>query len=205
VGVSSGIWEKLGPLSYGEWEQVRLHPYYTERVLARSIALASLARLAGLHHERLDGSGYHRGAVGGMLAKPARLLAVADSYHAMTEPRPHRPPLTTDAAAYELRQQVRAGLLDGEAVDAVLQAAGHRVRRKREWPAGLTAREVEVLRLIVRGLSNRDIAQSLVISEPTVAHHVQHIYTKIGVSTRAAATLFAMQHALIEMSAVAEK
>ena len=205
VGVSSGIWEKPAQLSYGEWEQVRLHPYHTERSLARSPALAPIAYLAGLHHERLDGSGYYRGVRGDSLAKPARLLAVAEMYHAMTEDRPHRPALSVDVAVNELRNQVRAGLLDGEAVDAVLTASGLRVRRKREWPAGLSAREVEVLRLIAQGRSNREIAQRLVISEPTVAHHAQHIYKKIGVSTRAAATLFAMQHALIEMSNLAEK
>jgi HD-GYP domain-containing protein (c-di-GMP phosphodiesterase class II) len=205
VGISSGIWEKTGPLSYAEWEQVRLHPYYTERVLSRSQAFGRLARPAGMHHERLDGSGYHRGASANSLTKLERLLAVAESYQAMTEARPHRAPLTVETAISELRQQVRSGLLDGEAVDAVLMASGIRVRRKREWPAGLSAREVEVLRLLAQGHSNRAIAQELVISEPTVAHHVQHIYNKIGVSTRAAATLFAMQYALIEMSSLAEK
>ena len=133
-----------------------------------------------------------------MLAPAARILAVADVSSAMTEPRPHRPALAPEAAARELREEVRRGRLDGEAVDAVLRAAGHRVRRQRTWPAGLSAREVEVLRLVARGLSNREIARRLVIAEPTVAHHVQHVYTKIGVSTRAAATLFAMRHALLE-------
>ena len=195
VGISSGIWEKPGSLTSGEWEQVRLHPYYTERVLTRSFA--PLARVAGLHHERHDGSGYYRGLNGDVLVKPARLLAVAEAYQAMSEPRAYRPALSVDAAVNVLRNQVRAGLLDGEAVDAVLKAAGQRVRRKREWPSGLSAREVEVLRLLAQGRSNREIAHELVISEPTVAHHVQHAYKKMGVSTRAAATLFAMQHALL--------
>lgn len=203
VGISNGIWEKPGSLTSGEWEQARLHPYYTERVLIR--AFAPVARVAGLHHERFDGTGYYRGLKGDLLVRPARLLAVAETYQAMTEPRPYRPARSVDAAVNELRQQVRAGLLDGEAVDAVLKASGQRVRRKREWPAGLSAREVEVLRLLARGRSNREIAHELVVSDPTVAHHVQHVYKKIGVSTRAAATLFAMQHALMEASNLTEK
>jgi DNA-binding CsgD family transcriptional regulator len=198
--VRNGIWDKPGPLSDGEWERVRLHPYYTERVLARPQGLARLGALAGLHHERLDGSGYHRGAPAGALPPAARILAAADAYHAMTEPRPHRPPWAPDAAAEELRRLVRAGRLDGAAANAVLQAAGHRVRRRRAWPAGLSAREVEVLRLVARGRSNRDIARLLVVSEPTVAHHVQHIYAKIGATSRAGATLYAMQHALLDTS-----
>jgi DNA-binding CsgD family transcriptional regulator len=205
VGISSGIWEKPGPLAYAEWEQVRLHPYYTERVLSRSSMFAPIARLARMHHERLDGSGYHRGVNANSLTKSERLLAAAESYQAMTETRPHRTALGVEKAVNELRQQVRSGLLDGEAVDAVLMASGIRVRRKREWPAGLSAREVEVLRLLAQGRSNKQIAEKLVISEPTVAHHIQHIYNKIDVSTRAAATLFAMQHALLETSSLAEK
>jgi DNA-binding NarL/FixJ family response regulator len=64
-------------------------------------------------------------------------------------------------------------------------------------PAGLSDREVEVLRLVARGLSNREIAQRLVVSPRTAEHHVQHIYSKIGVSSRAAAALFAMEHDLV--------
>lgn len=198
VGVSARIWEKPGPLMDDEWEQVRLHPYLTERVLSRSAAFAPLATLAALHHERLDGSGYHRGLPASMLPPAARILGAADAYHAMTEPRPHRPALPPEKAADELRGEVRAGRLDGEAVNAVLAAAGHRVRQaRREWPAGLSKREVEVLRLVARGLSNREMARQLFISEGTIHHHVQHIYHKIGVSTRAAAALFAMQHDLL--------
>jgi|DewCreStandDraft_5_1066085.scaffolds.fasta_scaffold00086_91 HD-GYP domain-containing protein (c-di-GMP phosphodiesterase class II) len=198
AGVPNRIWDKRGPLIPSEWELVRLHPYYTERALSRPAVLARLGALAGLHHERLDGSGYYRGVSASMLAPGARILAAADVYSAMTEPRPHRPALAPEVAARELRDEVRRGRLDGEAVNAVLQAAGHRVRRQRAWPAGLSGREVEVLRLVARGFSNRQIARRLVIAEPTVAHHIQHLYAKIGVSTRAAATLFALQHALLE-------
>jgi DNA-binding NarL/FixJ family response regulator len=115
----------------------------------------------------------------------------------MREPRPHRPALAADAAAAELRAEVRAGRHDAEAVEAVLAAAGHRVPRRREGPAGLTRREVEVLTLVARGLSNKDVAERLVISPKTVANHVDHIYAKIDASNRAAASLFAMQHGLL--------
>lgn len=199
VAISNSIWGKPGPLSEGEWERVRLHPYYTERVLARAPALAQLGTLAALHHERLDGAGYHRGLAGRALSPAARLLAAADVYHALTEPRPHRPAHTAEAAADLLRREVHTGRLAGEAVEAVLAAAGHRVGRgRRVWPEGLSTREVEVLRLLARGHANREIARRLFISERTVHHHVEHIYDKLNVSTRAAATFFALEHGLLD-------
>jgi DNA-binding CsgD family transcriptional regulator len=198
VGVSAGVWTKAGALSEREWEQVRLHPYYTERVLARPGRLARLGALAALHHERLDGSGYHRGAPAALLSPAARILAAADAYQAMTEPRPYRPARGAELAADELRREVRAGRLDRDAVDGVLAAAGHRVQRgRRPFVAGLTEREVEVLRLVARGHSKKEIAARLVIAEKTADNHVQHIYEKIGVSTRAGATLFAMEQHLL--------
>ena len=115
----------------------------------------------------------------------------------MTEPRPHREARAAEAAAAELRAGVRQALFDGDAVDAVLRAAGHPVKRRREWPGGLTKREVEVLRLLVRGLSNKEIAEQLVISRKTTGSHVEHIYTKLGVSNRAQASLFAVKHGLM--------
>jgi HD-GYP domain-containing protein (c-di-GMP phosphodiesterase class II) len=197
LGVSNSIWDKRGPLGAGEWERVRLHPYLTERMLQQSAALASLGAIAVQHRERLDGSGYPRGLTGSAISRPARILAAADAYQAIREPRPHRPERSPDEAALELRSEVRAGRLDGEAVEAVLGAAGHRVPRRREGPAGLTPREVEVLRLLARGLSNKEIARRLVISPKTVGNHVEHIYGKIGASSRARAGLFAMQHGLL--------
>jgi HD-GYP domain-containing protein (c-di-GMP phosphodiesterase class II) len=206
IGISSGIWQKPGPLTAEEWERVRLHPYYTERVLSRPQALSGLGMLAALHHERLDGSGYHRGMPAGMLSPGARILAAADAYQAMTEARPHRPALSADAAADQLRRDVRAGRLDGEAADAVLAAAGHRVRRKSpDRPAGLSDREVAVLRLVARGLSNREIARELSVSPRTIQHHVEHIFDKTGVSTRVSATFYAMQHHLLADTDLAEK
>ena len=197
LGVSNAIWDKPGRLGAGEWERVRLHPYLTERMLHQSDALAPLAAIAVAHRERLDGSGYPRRLGGSAISRPARLLGAADAYQAMREPRPYRPPRSADEAASELRNDVKAGRLDAEAVEAVLGAAGHRVPRRRGGPAGLTAREIEVLRLLARGLSNKKIAAQLVISPKTVANHVEHIYAKIDASTRATASLFAMQHGLL--------
>ncbi len=197
LGVSNAIWDKRGPLGAGEWERVRLAPYLTERMLHQSAALAPLGAIAVVQHERLDGSGYPRGLSGHAISQPARILAAADAYQAMREPRPHRAEREPDEAAAELRAEVHAGRLDAGAVEAVLGAAGHRVTRRREGPAGLTVREVDVLRLLARGLSNKEIAQRLVITPKTAGNHVEHIYAKIGASTRATASLFAMQHGLL--------
>lgn len=200
VGVPNGIWEKPGKLTETEWERVRLHPYLTERATVRSSVLAPYGEVGAMHHERLDGSGYHRGSKGRQLGMPARVLAGADVYHAMIEERAHRAALDAAAAKARLRDEVAAGRLDGQAADAVLSAAGHRVRRTRQdWPAGLSTREVEVLRHAVRGAANRQIAERLHISERTVEHHLSHAYTKIGVSSRAAAALFVAQNDLLQV------
>src|SRR4051812_764591 len=198
VGVPNAIWEKPGPLGFGEWERVRLHPHFTERAFAQSPELAPIGRLAGSHHERLDGSGYHRGSRGGALDQPARILAAADCYSAMREARPHRNALDAPAAEAELLREAEQGRLDSDAVDAVLNAAGHRIsKRPRELPAGLTPRELEVLLAVARGQSNQAIGDDLGISVRTVGHHVQHVYGKAGVRTRAAATLWAFEQDLV--------
>ncbi len=197
LGISNAIWDKHGKLGAGEWERVRLHPYLTERMVYQSEALAGPGAIAVQLRERLDGSGYPRRLSGPAISRSARILAAADAYQAMREPRPHRDPLSMDDAAAQLRGEVRAGHFDADAVEAVLGAAGHRVLRRREGPGGLTAREVEVLKLLARGLTNKDIAAVLTITPKTVGNHVEHIYTKIGLSSRAAASLFAMQHGLL--------
>jgi HD-GYP domain-containing protein (c-di-GMP phosphodiesterase class II) len=199
VGVPAAIWEKPGPLAASEWERVRLHPYYTQRILARPGALAALAAVAAASHERLDGSGYHRGAGAASLTPAARILAAADVYHAMTEERPHRSAHPPEAAADALRREARAGRLDADAVAGVLAAAGHQAgpSSRRGLVAGLSEREVEVLRLLARGATVKQIARALVIAPKTADNHVQHIYAKIGVSTRAGATLFAMEQRLL--------
>ncbi|MDQ3656796.1 MAG: LuxR C-terminal-related transcriptional regulator [Chloroflexota bacterium] len=198
VGVPNGIWDKPGPLTTTEWEQVRLHPYHAERILSRSPVRAPLAPLVGMHHERQDGSGYHHQATGSAIPIGARILAAADAYQAMTEERPHRPAHSPGAAAEQLSVEAVAGRLDAGVVQAVLTVAGHAPAPARHsWPADLTDREVQVLRLAARGLSTKAIGGRLSISPKTADHHIQHIYTKIGVSTRAGAAIFAMEHDLI--------
>jgi HD-GYP domain-containing protein (c-di-GMP phosphodiesterase class II) len=197
LGVSNAIWDRPGPLSAGEWERVRMYPYLTERMLRQSPALAPLGDIAVQHRERLDGSGYPRGLSGGAISRPARVLAAADAYQSMREPRPHRPARSAAEAAAAMREEVRFGRLDAHAVDAVLVTAGHRLPRRREAVAGLTAREVEVLILLARGLSTRQIAERLVITTKTAGNHIEHIYVKIGVSNRAAAAMFALSHGLL--------
>ncbi|MCW2780677.1 MAG: hypothetical protein JWR35_1126 [Marmoricola sp.] len=197
LGVSNAIWDRPGPLSAGEWERVRMYPYLTERMLHQSATLEPLGRIAVQHRERLDGSGYPRGLVAGSISRLARILAAADGYQTKREPRPHRRMQSPEQAAGYLRDEARAGRLGGEAADVVLRAAGHRVRRRIDGLAGLTPREVEVLRLVARGLSNRQIGERLVITPKTAGNHIEHIYAKIHAPTRAAAALFALQHGLL--------
>jgi HD-GYP domain-containing protein (c-di-GMP phosphodiesterase class II) len=198
VGIPNGIWDHPGRLTAGQWERVRLHPYLTERVLRRCALLSPLADVAAGHHERADGTGYHRGVTGGQLDVGSRILAAADAYHAMTEARPHRPALGRDGAAAQLLADRAAGHFGQVEVDAVLDAAGHRRARARPtYPAGLTEREVEVLRLIARGRANKQVAVALGISPKTVGRHIENLYAKAGVTTRAGATLFAMEHDLL--------
>jgi HD-GYP domain-containing protein (c-di-GMP phosphodiesterase class II) len=197
LSVSVPVWDKPGVLDRDEREQVRLHPYVTERVFARSPFLQPLAALAGQHHERVDGGGYHRAQRGADLGVPARLLAAADVYAALVADRAYRPARSPAEAATALRAEARAGRLDGDAVAAVLGAAGQAGGRRQAAVAGLTAREVEVLRLLARGLSNTRIAAELVVSRKTVEHHVESVYAKLGVHSRSAATLVAVHRGLM--------
>jgi len=195
VTVPVRVWAKPGPLSRHEQEQVRLHAYHSERVLDAAAALRPLARLAGSHGERCDGSGYHRGSRTADLSAAAWLLAAADCYHAMREPRPHRPAMPAATAAHALGREVREGRLPADAVHAVLAAAGQ-ARATPVRPAGLSERECEVLALLARGLATKQIARQLGISPKTCDHHIQSVYAKAGVSSRAAATVFALENGL---------
>jgi HD-GYP domain-containing protein (c-di-GMP phosphodiesterase class II) len=196
TAVPARIWHKPTALTPDDWERVRLHPYHAERALCRSPLLAELVPVAIAHHERMDGSGYHRGLAGAGLTPAARVLAAADAYCAMTQPRPHRSAMDPARAAATLGEEASSGRLDPDAVAAVVEAAGQQAPRMVR-PAGLTEREVEVVRLLARGLQTKQVAGKLGISPKTADRHVQNAYAKIGVSTRAGATLFAMQHGLL--------
>jgi HD-GYP domain-containing protein (c-di-GMP phosphodiesterase class II) len=197
LGVSNAVWDKTRPLTAAERERVQLHPYLTERILSRVPSLTRIAALAGAHHERMDGSGYSRGARGAGLSVPDRVLGAADAFQTYLEPRPHRPAMPRPDAVDRVQDEVRAGRLDADAVAAVLGASGQGISRRAVLPAGLTNRESEVLRLITCGLSNRMIADQLFISVKTARNHVEHIYAKIGTSNRTGATLFAIHHGIV--------
>jgi HD-GYP domain-containing protein (c-di-GMP phosphodiesterase class II)/DNA-binding CsgD family transcriptional regulator len=201
ISAPNRIWDKPGKLSPSEWEAVRMHAYWTERVLSRSALLRDAAELASAAHERLDATGYHRAVPAALLSRPARLLAAADTYHAMREPRAHRPPLDAAEAARIMVEEVAAGRLDRDAVNAVLGVVGAASGLPRAgWPRGLTDREVQVLRLLARGRTNKEIAAALEISPRTAQHHVIHIYQKIELNSRAGAALFATEHGLLDLT-----
>jgi len=200
IGVPSGVWDETRPWTISQRERARTHPYLLERMLARTPLLSRIAQCAALHHERLDGSGYPHAWRAEMIPLSARILAVADVHQALSQSRPHREAYDPSTAASMLRDEARAGRLDGEVVNAVLRAGGQRVRRRPELPGGLTSREAAVLVSLARGRSNREIAVDLTISRKTVSSHLEHIYTKLGISTRTEAALFAMQHGLTTLT-----
>jgi HD-GYP domain-containing protein (c-di-GMP phosphodiesterase class II) len=203
TAIPNSIWDKPGALTRAERDRVEQHPLLTEQMLRRSPALATLNRAAAAHHEKVDGSGYHKGLRRDGTDTSARLLAVVDTYVGLTSDRADRPARSHADAAVIVQQLAVDGLLDRPATDAVLAAAGHATAAKRrrassEHPGGLTQREVDVLRLMARGLTTAAISQQLYISPKTADHHIQHVYTKIGVSTRAAAALWAMKNDLVD-------
>jgi len=202
TAVPNSIWDKPGTLTRAEFDRVELHPMLTEQMLRRSPALAVLNPIAATHHEKADGSGYHKSLRADAIAPGASVLAAVDIYVALTTERADRPAFSDRYAATELRRLASEGVIEHGTTDAVLVAAGHGeqrgpARRRSQYPGGLTGREVEVLRLVAKGLTTRDIADRLYISAKTADHHIQHVYTKIGVSTRAAAMLWAMQHGVV--------
>jgi HD-GYP domain-containing protein (c-di-GMP phosphodiesterase class II) len=196
VAVTAAIWDKAEPLTDTERERIRLHTYVGERVLSRAPSLSAVAEIATLAHERLDGSGYHRRLPAAACSPAARVLAAADVYQALREERPHRAAFDPDRAAAELTAMTRAGTLCPDAVRAVLASAGH-ASRTADRPSGLTDREIEVLRLVARGMTNKEIAAALKISTKTAGHHVQHVLEKLSVTTRSAATMIAMHKGLV--------
>ena len=199
VGIPGKVLAKGAPFGQWEMEQVRLHPYYTERILSRVPALLPVATIAGAHHEWMNGKGYHRGASGSQIPLGARILAVADTFQELLEGRPGHPGLGTEEALKAMGEEVGPHL-DPDCFEALSQVLGVAVPReslRRQWPAGLTDREVEILRISATGLTKRQMAHHLTISEKTVGTHLEHIYDKVGCSSRAAAVLFAMEHGLL--------
>ena len=196
IGVSNQVWSKPAELTGAEWERVRMHPYLTDRVLTRIPGLAQVAAIARAHHEHLDGSGYPLGLAGTALGRPERLWPPpsptsrrwSPGRTARPRPRGGRGPAARTACAAEPSTPT--------CVEAVLAVAGHARRRTRRDDA-LTPREAEILGLVARGLSNREIAARLVLSEKTVRNHVERTYAKIGATNRVGASLYALQHGLV--------
>jgi HD-GYP domain-containing protein (c-di-GMP phosphodiesterase class II)/DNA-binding CsgD family transcriptional regulator len=202
TAVPNSIWDKRGALTRAEFDRVELHPMVTEQMLRRSPALATLNPVASAHHEKGDGSGYHKRVRADAVSPNAAVLAAAEVYVGMTTERADRPAFSAEDAATELRRLASIGALEPRATRAILVAAGHGEpaappRRRQKHPGGLSRREVDVLRLAAKGLTTREVAERLFISTKTADHHIQHIYVKIGVSTRAAAALWAMQNAVV--------
>ena len=202
TAIPNSIWDKPGPLTRTELDRVEFHPMLTEQMLRRTSTLAALNPVAAAHHEKADGSGYHKRLSAEAVDPCACVLAAVDIYVGLTSDRADRPAFSAEYAAIELRRLAKQGVLNPDASRAVLAAAGHgesdRAKARRPQSShGLTRREVEVLRLAARGLTTAEIANQLYISPKTADHHIQHVYVKIGVSSRAAAMLWAMQHAMV--------
>jgi HD-GYP domain-containing protein (c-di-GMP phosphodiesterase class II) len=197
VAVANGVWDKRGRLSVAEWERVRLHAYYTERILWQAPALRPVAAIASAAHERLDGRGYHRALPASLATVGGRVLAAADVYVALRELRPHRAAMTLAEARKTLLEEASSGRLDAAIVRTLLDVETGNAPRRGAWPKGLSDREVEVLRLVARGRTNKEVAVALGLSPKTVQHHVAHVYDKIGVESRAAAAMFATEAGLL--------
>jgi HD-GYP domain-containing protein (c-di-GMP phosphodiesterase class II) len=200
TAIPNSILDKHGPLTRSEFDRIEHHPMFTEQMLSRSPALAALNPVAGAHHEKADGSGYHKGLQGEATDRVARVLTATDMYVGLTTERADRPAFSATHAATELRELASRGVLERETTDAVLMAAGHRTPRtptRPQYPGGLTSREVEVLHLAALGLTTQAIADRLYISPKTADHHIQNVYSKIEVRTRAAAALWAMQNDIV--------
>ncbi len=200
LAIPVSTWMRAGTLTERETDAARLHPYHGERALA---ALGgegkAVAALVLRHHERLDGSGYHRYAKAQDLSPAARILAAAETFQTAREARPYRAALSDAAAAAKLRSAARDGKFCPDAVEAVLACAGQPARRETaERLAGLTPREIEVLRLIAAGHTAKEAARLLDIAPKTADNHIQNLYSKIGVTTRAAAALYALERGLVQ-------
>ena len=200
LAIPVSIWMRAGALTERETDAARLHPYHGERALASLGGEGkAIAALVLRHHERLDGTGYHRYARGSDLSPAARILAAAEAFQTAREARPYRAALSDTAAAAKLRGAVKDGKLCADAVEAVLTCAGQPGRRATaERLAGLTPREIEVLRLIAAGHTAKEAARQLEIAPKTADNHIQSLYSKIGVSTRAAAALYALERGMVE-------
>jgi HD-GYP domain-containing protein (c-di-GMP phosphodiesterase class II) len=204
--VPSSLLDAAVPTGAAALERLRLHGYWTGRILRRCPSLARLepmTRPAAAFHASLAEGGYRDWArasdlpTHAALPVEARLLEAAEAYASLTEPRPGREPLAEPKAAAVLRRAVADGRLDGISVDHVLTSEAQPPPRRATVGPTLSPREIEVLRLTARGLSNKEIATRLYISDRTVGHHLEHVFDKTGHRTRAGVAVWAAQHGLL--------
>lgn len=197
VAVATGTWDKRGPLNAVEWQRVRSHSYHTEAILLGA-GFGELASIAGATHERGHGAGYHKAQSLDSVPLLAKILAAADVMVALGEQRPHRPAFEAPRAEKELRSLVEQGVLDARAAQAVLEGCGAVTKRKAAWPAGLSDREIDVVRLVAVGRTNKEIGMLLGVSPRTAQKHVMNVYDKLGLESRAGLALYAMEHGLLD-------
>jgi putative nucleotidyltransferase with HDIG domain len=121
IGISRSVLSKPGALTDDEFDKIREHPDIAARILESVPFLDDVTPIVQDHHERVDGLGYGRGLVGEGLSTAARVLAVADSFDAMTAQRPYRGPMSEEAAIAELRANM-GSQFDPAAVEALIAA-----------------------------------------------------------------------------------
>jgi DNA-binding NarL/FixJ family response regulator len=181
-------------------EQVRLVPYWTSRAVQRIGSLSDEAEIASFIDERLDGSGFFRGAGGDAIRLECQVLAAAVHGVMLQTARPGRPALSADEAARQLRSEAAQGRFAVAVVEALLQKSASAAPREPAPVAAsaLSAREVEVLSRVSLGESNKEAARALGISPSTVRAHLENVFRKLECTTRAAATLKALRLGLLE-------
>jgi HD-GYP domain-containing protein (c-di-GMP phosphodiesterase class II) len=189
---------KQDSLSESEWEQFRLHPYYTERLLARVEQFHALIPEATAHHERLDGQGYHRRLAGDEITLGGRILAVPDVYEGLSRGMEQEDP----QAILERMRSLVGPHLDVDCFEALAASLGQAKPPVKRGTGSrptqtVSGREVEVLRELAKGQTNKQIAKVLFISENTVERHLDNIYSKLGVSSRTSAVVWAVQEGLV--------
>ena len=192
-GVTATVLDKSGPLSATEVERMRVAPYFTERVLARPGALARLGAVAGLAHERMDGSGYHRGFMA--RGSRCRLESWRPPARFRADRAPSPRPANTSRPRAEHPGRNAAGRLDSRPRTRSFSGKC-RYRRRLAGPAGLTPREIEVLALIARGAANGESPAARDHTK-TAGTHIERIYVKTGASVARTATLFALRNGLL--------
>jgi HD-GYP domain-containing protein (c-di-GMP phosphodiesterase class II) len=198
VSVANAALDRNGTASLADAESIRLSPYWAARILSRCPLLAREAQWVMRANERCDGSGFPLALTTPPQQFDLRLLQAVVAYVERIKPWRRTEPMSRADALRELDALAEQGALDPRCV-AALRGDNHHVQQEPHAVHAfeLTAREREVLQQLCLGLSNKQIAKALDISPKTVGTHVERIYTKMVVTTRAAATMKALQCGLV--------